>query len=392
MTANRVNPEGGSMKKAALFLAVAALAAAALFAARTSASASPQGVAKALPCTGLPIGFMGPITGPVAFLGDEQLHWAQFSLDEFNRTKGTSFTLDQVDTQLNPALAQTGATKLSADKSVLVTVGPAGSQEVQAVGPIFKKAGIGFVSASATNATLTNGKIPTFFRVVGGDNAQATTDALFMVKKLHAKRVFIVDDQESYSTGVANTAGKVLKSKGVKVDRQSVSQKVTDFSSLVSKIADDTTVVFLPWQVAANAQLFYTQMKEQGKNAKIFGSDGTDSGDFKAPGRYLSSFARDIRGTPGTAGLIKRYESRYGNKWGTFGPPAFVAMQAVMTAMKTACADNKASRPEVLAALHHVKIGKTILGQPLSFDKHGDNPAAKFYVYRITGSKRTLVG
>jgi branched-chain amino acid transport system substrate-binding protein len=274
----------------------------------------------------------------------------------------------------------------------MAVLGPAGSQEVQAVGPIYKKAGLGFISMSATNATLTNGKIPTFFRVVGSDKSQATSDALFMLNKLHAKRVFIVDDQESYSTGIADTAGSVLKAHKVKVDRQSVGQKVTDFSSLVSKIADGTNVVFLPWQVAANAQLFYAQMKEQGKNAKIFGTDGTDSGDFKADGRYISSFARDIRGTPGTAGLIKTYESRYGNKWGTFGPPAYVAMQAVLSAMKTACKDKKTSRAEVLADLHKVKIGHTILGQPLSFDKHGDNPNAKFYVYQITGSKRTLVG
>ena len=382
------------MKKAAPFLLVAGLAAAALVAARTSSSASaaPRAADKPIACEGIPIGYMGPITGPVAFLGGEQIHWAQYALDQFNKSNKAGFTLQQVDTQLNPALAQTAATKLAADKSLLGVIGPAGSQEVQAVGPIYKRAGLAYISASATNATLTSGKYPTFFRVVGSDKTQAQTDALFMVNKLHAKRVFLVDDQESYSTGIATEATKVLKSKGVKVDRESVSQKVTDFSSLVSKIADDTTVVFLPWQVAANAQLFYQQMREQGKNAKIFGSDGLDSGDFKANGRYISSFARDIRGTPGTAGLIKTYESRYGSKWGTFGPPMYVAMQAMLTAFKAACKDNKADRAEVLRALRKVKIGHTILGQPLSFDAHGDNPNAKFFVYQITGSKRTLVG
>ena len=248
------------------------------------------------------------------------------------------------------------------------------------------------MSASATNATLTNGRYPTFFRVVGSDKTQARTDALFMIQKLKAKKVYIIDDQESYSTGIANTAQAILKGRGVEVKRQSVNQKRTDFSSYVSAIDDDTDVVFLPWQVAANGQLFYVQMREQGKTAKIFGSDGLDSGDFKAEGRYISSFARDIRGTPGTAGLIRTYESRYGNKWGTFGPPVYLAMQAMLTAMKKACADNKSSRAEVLRNLRGVKLAKTILGQPLSFDKNGDNPKAKFYVYQIKGNKRTLVG
>lgn len=366
-------------------LVVSAAAAAAAFA---GGSAN----AKAIGCEGLPIGFMGPITGPVAFLGNEQLHWAQFALDEFNRTQGTKFTLQQVDTQLNPALAQTGATKLVADKSVLITVGPAGSQEVQAVGRIFKKAGLAYISASATAATLTNGTYPTFFRVVGSDTAQARTDALYIRNKLKADNVFIVDDQESYSTGIANEAQKILRARGAKVTRESVNQKVTDFSSLVSKIGGDIDVVFLPWQVAANAQLFYEQMREQGKNARIFGSDGLDSGDFKAEGRYISSFARDIRGLPGTAGLIKRYESRYDNKWGTFGPPTYVAMQAAVLAMKAACKNKTADRAEVLRSLRKVKVKRTLLGLPLSFAKNGENPSAKFYVYRFNGSKRTLVG
>jgi branched-chain amino acid transport system substrate-binding protein len=377
---------------AAMLVSAAAAATGALAAGSGAAPASHQAAAKALPCTGLPVGFMGPITGSVAFLGDEQLHWAQFSLDHFNQTNKTTFTLDQVDTQLNPALAQTGGTKLAADRSVLGVVGPAGSQEVQAVGAIFRKAGLPYVSMSATNATLTAGRYPTFFRVVGSDKAQARTDALFMVNKLRAKRVFLVDDQESYSTGIANEAQKVLRSKGVKVDRQSVNQKVTDFSSLVSKIGDDTDVVFLPWQVAASAQLFYEQMREQGKKAKIFGSDGLDSGDFKADGRYISSFARDIRGLPGTAGLIKEYERRYGTKWSTFGPPTYVAMQSMLTAMKAACKDGKSSRAEVLGQMRKVKLGFTLLGLSVSFDKRGDNPHAKFYVYLIKGKKRTLVG
>ena len=42
-----------------------------------------------------------------------------------------------------------------------------------------------------------------------------------------------------------------------------------------------------------------------------------DSGDFTAPGRYISSFARDIRGLKGTAKVIREYEDRYGKNWGT---------------------------------------------------------------------------
>ena len=379
-------------KRSGIATALALVAVVACVAALAGGRAAPASAA-GIPCDGLPIGFMAPITGFVAFIGGEQLHWAQYSLDKFNKENGTSFTLSQFDTQdLNPALAQLGATKLSSDKNVFGVVGPAGSQEVRASGPVFKKAGMAFLSPSATNADLTGGKYPTFFRVVGSDNQQATGDALFMIKKLKAKKVFIVDDQEAYSTGIADKAGNVLRSAGVKVQRESVSQKATDFSSLVSKISSDTSVVFLPWQVAASAQLFYQQMVEQGKKMPIFGSDGLDSGDFKAPGRYISTFARDIHGLPGTAAVIKEYEDRYGSKWGSFGPPAYVSVQALLTAMKMSCKDKKSSRAEVIGNLRKVKLPTTILGLPVQFDGKGQNKYAKFYIYKVTGDKKALVG
>lgn len=381
------------MKKA-LVLALIAAGVTAASASAVQRSTSPTiSASRVADCTSGQIGFLGPLTGPVAFLGKEQGNWAKYSLDRFNAANGTHFTLKQGDTQLNPKLALTVGTKFAADNSLLVTVGPAGSQEVIAVGPLFKRKTLPYISASATNATLTQGKYPTFSRVVGSDTAQGRSDALFMVKKVHAKKVVIIDDQEAYSTGLAAAATAVLKSNGVKVQRESVNQKVTDFSSLVTKVPSDANVVFLPWQVAANGQLFADQMLEQGKTAKIFGSDGLDSGDFTAKGAYVSSFARDIHGLPGTAAIIAGYNKKYGKKWSTFGPPSYMSVQVAATAYKAACADGKASRGEVGKDIRAVKLPKSILGITISFDKHGDVPAAKFYVSQIqSDGSHKLVG
>ena len=381
------------MKKA-LVLALIVAGVSAASASAVQRSTSPTIIASSVAaCTSGQIGFLGPLTGPVAFLGAEQGNWAKYSLERFNAANGTHFTLKQGDTQLNPKLALTVGTKFAADNSLLVTVGPAGSQEVIAVGPLFKRKTMPYISASATNATLTQGKYPTFSRVVGSDTAQGRSDALFMVKKLKAKKVVIIDDQEAYSTGLAAAATAVLKANGVKVQRESVNQKVTDFSSLVTKVPSDAKVVFLPWQVAANGQLFAEQMLEQGKTAKIFGSDGLDSGDFTAKGAYVSSFARDIHGLPGTAAIIAGYNKKYGKKWSTFGPPSYISVQVAATAYKAACADGSASRAELMRNIRAVKIPKSILGLTISFDKHGDVPAAKFYVSQIqSDGSHKLVG
>src|SRR5215213_9417513 len=382
------------MKKAlVLALVVAGVAAASASAVQRSASPAAVTASQATACTSGQIGFLGPLTGPVAFLGKEQGNWAKWALENFNKANGTAFRLKQGDTQLNPKLALTVGTKFVADSSLLVTTGPAGSQEVIAVGPLFKRKSMPYISASATNATLTKGLYPTFSRVVGSDTAQGRSDALFMVNKLKAKRVVIIDDQEAYSTGLAASATAILKANKVNVQRESVNQKVVDFSSLVTKVPSNTDVVFLPWQVASNGQLFAEQMQEQGKTAKIFGSDGLDSGDFTISGAYVSSFARDIHGLAGTAKVISGYNKKYGTKWSTFGPPAYVAAQVIATAYKAACADGSASRAELLKQIHSTHIPHSILGLPVSFDNHGELKGAKFYVSQIqSNGKHKLVG
>ena len=90
-------------------------------------------------------------------------------------------------------------------------------------------------------------------------------------------------------------------------------------------------MIFLPWQVAANAQLFGNQLAEQQKDAVIFGSDGLFSpDDFKIAGSYVSSFAPDITGLddPAIQEMVAAFEDEYGD-FGTFGPPTFAATTVV---------------------------------------------------------------
>jgi branched-chain amino acid transport system substrate-binding protein len=339
-------------------------------------------------CTGAKIGFMGPITGDAAFIGKEQLGFAKYAIRKLG---GGKIKLVEGDTQLDPAQASTVGTKFKADAGIVAVVGPAGSQEVLAVAPIFKKAErLPFISGSATRTSLTNGSIPNFFRVVPNDSVQAPSTAKYIRQILKAKNVFIVDDQTAYSKPLANGVQANLRAGGVKVTRNSVNQKVTDFSALVSKIGDDVNVVYLPWQIAANGQIFGQQMKEQGKKAVIFGSDGLDSGDFKIQGAYVSAFAPDIRGIKGNAAFIKGYGAKFVSN---FGPPIYVATNAAIVAIQKACADGTVTRTEVQKNLRTTFIPKTVLGGNLQFTAKGDVKGSKFYIFKLgSGGKKTLVG
>ena len=337
------------------------------------------------PCTAQ-IGIEAPITGPVAVLGQEQLHFAQLALALDNKQNKTKITLAQGDTQLDPAQATTRTQQLTSNSNILAVVGPAGSQEVEAVGPLFARAGMAFISGSATNVTLTQGKYPTFFRVVSNDHVQGMNDANYIVKNLHPKAVMIVDDQEVYSTGLVGFMTPILKAAGIKVDHQSVSQKLTDFSSLVAKVTPATSVVILPWQVAANAQQFGRNLAQQHKKAVIFGTDGLFSpGTFTISGSYVSAFGPDITAIPADASLATAAK-KYGT-FGTFGPPIFAATHVIDEAIASVCkAGQTPSRANVLAAIKKTNEPTSILGQPITFDSHGDNAHGKFFLFKINSA------
>jgi branched-chain amino acid transport system substrate-binding protein len=341
------------------------------------------------------IGIEAPLTGQVAVLGQEQLAFAKLAIQADNQANSTDITLVQGDTQLMPAQATTVTQQFISNSKIVGVVGPAGSQEVEAVGPLFGRAGLAFVTGSATNPTLTtSGKNPTFFRVVSRDDVQGPQDANYIVKNLHPKALMIVDDQEVYSTGLVSAMMPVFQKAGIKVDHESVSQKVTDFSSLVAKVTPQTTVVVLPWQVAANAQQLGKNLAQQHKNATIVGTDGTFSPSaFTINGSYVSSFGPDITAIPADASIVTAAKAAF-PKFGTFGPPIYAATHVLDEAIATACKSGSPSRSSVLSAVKATDESSSILGQPIKFDSKGDMENAKWFLFKIdkTGKYNLVTG
>ena len=338
------------------------------------------------------IGLEAPLTGSVAPLGQEQLHFAELAVSMDNAANKTKISLVQGDTQLQPAQATTVTQEFISNSNIVAVVGPAGSQEVEAVGGPLGRAGMAFISGSATAVALTTGKYPTFFRVVSKDSVQGPQDANYIVKTLHPKDLMIVDDQEAYSTGLVSAMLPVFQAAGIKVDHESVSQKVTDFSALVAKVTPATSVVVLPWQIAANAQQFGRDLAQQHKTALIFGTDGLFSpGTFTISGSYVSSFGPDITAIPADAAIVAAAKAKYGS-FGTFGPPVFAATHVIDEAIASVCkAGQTPSRSNVLAAIKQTNESTSILGQPIAFDSHGNLVNGKFFLFKINSSGKYLL-
>ena len=388
------------MKRAIALALVAAIAAvlAATAGARpdvgTEASAQ-----QAVSCKStLTIAIVTPLTGGAGFLGNAQLSWAKYAVKRLAPGLGLKVQLLTGDTPVEqgPAPAQALAQKYVADQKVVAVIGPATSGAVAATSQTYFAAGVPHISPSATRTSLTKvdgGKpreaTPGFFRVVPGDFVQGPTDARYMVDKLNAKKVVLIDFQEPYSVGLADAAEAVLKARGVTTLRFSTSVRTTDFSSLVTRTPNDADIVFFPTQQPPDAQTFGQQLIEQGKRAKVFGGDGANSpAQFKLPGSYVSNFAPDISGIPTSKALVdgwKRDNPR--SELESFGPPTYGAVQVALRAIKAACVANKnvlPNRRAVLRKVKQVRITPWILGGTFRFSTKSNDPLnAKFYIFQI---------
>jgi branched-chain amino acid transport system substrate-binding protein len=252
-----------------------------------------------------------------------------------------------------------------------------------------------FVSGSATLPALaSDGKNPTFFRVVPDDDIQGPQDANYAINHLHPKAVLIIDDDEAYSQGLVNVMIPVLKKAGIKVNHQTLNGTDTGatlanaIKSLVtSQLASDDGVTFLPWQTATNAQMFGLDAQQAGKTTILFGTDGTDSpSQFKIPGSYVSSFGPDI--STSSSALDKSIVTgvaKYG-PYGPFGVPTYEATDVVMKAIASVCSSGGTpSRSNVLAAIKKTNIAASAnpLGIPVSFAANGDLAGDYGYLFKI---------
>ncbi|HEY4830086.1 MAG TPA: branched-chain amino acid ABC transporter substrate-binding protein [Solirubrobacteraceae bacterium] len=361
----------------------------------TTAASGSSGSSKS--CTAS-IAIEGPFTGPVAQVGLEQLHFAQLAVANDNAANHTNVTLAQDDTQLTPSLAVSKTQSIIASNAV-AAIGPAGSQEVEAVGPLFGKAGLAFISGSATLPALTSsGKNPTYFRVVPDDDVQGPQDANYVVNHLHPKAVLIIDDDEAYSQGLVNVMVPILKKAGIPVDHQTLNGTDTGatlaaaIKSLVtSHLTAADGVTLLPWQTATDAQLFGQDAKQAGKTTILFGTDGTNSpSQFNIAGSYVSTFGPDISEGNPTA-LDKSIVSgvaKYG-PYGPFGVPTYEAADVVMKAIASVCKSGQTpSRSNVLAAIKTTNIpaADNPLGIPVAFTSNGNLAGNNGYLFKISSS------
>jgi branched-chain amino acid transport system substrate-binding protein len=343
------------------------------------------------------IGFMGDLTGENSGIVIPPRNGAQMAIDEYNATSPkTKIQLVPYDSQGQPDQASSLAQQAVKTDKIVGLIGPAFSGESQQVAPILEEAGIPSVSPSATNVTLGQKGWKFWHRLVANDGVQGAGIADYIVRALKAKKVFVVDDKQDYSKGLADVVAKTLGDNGVSVQRDVVDQNGSDYSSTVNKIKSAAPDAIFYGGYYAQLGRLIKQLREGGVTARVLSGDGSlDAG--LARGAGGTNADGSVVGCPclidptGEASpSSKKFADAYKAKFNT--PPAiysgegYDAATTFIEAIKAGNTDPKKIN-DYLATISIQGVTKKI-----KFASNGEPEGGDVYVYLFKGPGYSLLG
>ncbi len=343
------------------------------------------------------IGFQGPLSGPNSpQLGINGVNGVKLAIKEANDKKVLPYTLklETSDDQGTPDQGPTAARKLVDDK-VLAVIGPMFSGATKASEPIFSQAGILSVSPSATNPTLTTLGFKTFTRIIAPDTVQGKAAADYLVKALKAKKVFSLDDNSDYGTGLSGALEPQLKADGATVTHDGIDPTKNYTSEATKIIGTNPDAVYYSGYYSEFGPLVKA-LKGAGYKGIVASGDGSNDDQFikdaggaaNANGAYLTCACADANSDPKAAAFVTAYKALNGQPPGTYSGEAYDATNALIQVLKGLGDSPTASQVvDAYKKVDYVGLTKTI-----KFTPDGEVEGDAVYVYQVKDGKRVVLG
>jgi len=305
----------------------------------------------------------------------------------------------------DPAKCSGNAGLYSRDKTVIGVIGTFNSGCAEIEVPVANRAGLQYLSPANTYIGLThrpalpgepNKYYPTgkrtYARVVAADDFQASADLLLMVKTLHKKKVYILNDKEAYGFGIASALQNVSKKSGLikVVGFQAWDGKAASYEDIATKINNSgADVVFLGGVECLNGGKLIKDIKSGAPNVQIVGPDGFSSfkDTIKDAGSASDGMWISIAGQPykflnasGKA-FAKAFGKSIGltaakvNPYSNYGATA-------MALMLDAIAKSGGTRSGVSKGIYKKCYKNTAIGN-FCLNKNGDTNAGVISFYKV---------
>jgi len=336
------------------------------------------------------IGFVAPLTGDQAPHGQDMLNGALLAVEHANAQgevlPGYRLELVALDDQRNPTQAVAAAKKLVADPDVVAVVGHLNSSCTMPASAIYYQARMLQITPVSSNPQISRQGFDTFYRTCATDDLQGPAAAIFAVRELGARRIFILDDMTTYGRGLANEFKKKLQALDAEVlGHEGITQGDKDFNPLLTKIkALKPDLVYFAGMFPEGA-LLIKQRFDVGLGGDFMGGDGLFDPVLielatpqAAEGIYLTTIGSDIHQIETAKAFVNAYAARYG-PLGAYSAYAYEATSIVIWAIKQA---GKNDRQAVLSAMKSLKDYPGLFG-PQNFDEKGDSLIRDLGLYTV---------
>ena len=245
-----------------------------------------------------------------------------------------------------------------------------------------------------------------YFRVVTTDDNQGNAAAEY-AKSIGVKRVYVLNDRQTYGIGVARSFTSAAKALGLTVLSDGDAgtgwdDKAPNYEALFTKIkATKPDMVYVGGIFDLNGgQLVKDKVKYLGDNTKVkfMMPDGfTGYPDFlalpEAAGAYLSFTGLSIDQFP-KGGAAEKFQADYLAEYGEAPTSSFsVYGAAAAQVLLKAIAASDGTRKGVFEAMKGIVVPaeESVVGTELRFDENGDIVSRDITILNVTDGKETFV-
>jgi len=337
------------------------------------------------------IGVPVPLSGSSAAAGTDILNGAKLAAAKINAAGGVlgkQIELVPEDDACDAQTAVQAAQKL-VDAGVVAVAGGYCSSAALPELSAFHRAGIPYVLDASTNPKLTEMGYNTVFRTIGRDDQQGPFAASFMKNALRARTAAVIDDNTTYSKGLAQNTVDALKKMGVDVVyAESITPGQMDYSPTLTKVASLKPDVIYYTGYFSEAGLLVKEARQLGLKMTIMGGDATnDPTLMKAAGPAADGMI--ITTSPlaqflsGAHDYVDQYTKTYGQGPGPYSVYEYDAVGVTAKAI----ADAKSTKPAAIAAaLHKINSYPGLTGT-IGFDPKGDRSRAVYITIIVRGDE-----
>jgi branched-chain amino acid transport system substrate-binding protein len=291
------------------------------------------------------------------------------------------------------------------NKSVIGVVGTFNSGCAEIVVPVLNRAAdgpVGMVSPANTYVGLTHsgpGTAPgepdkyyptgtrNYARVVANDQIQGPADAMY-AQSIGIKKIFILNDKQTYGFGVATTFRGAAQKLGMDVvGFQGWDAKQSSYEALANAIKQSgADGVFLGGIICNNGAKLIKDLKAGVPNAKLIAPDGFS--DPKSNGTAFDGSWVSVAGAPPDQlkGVGATFIKNFGKQIGATPNPYSQYGAQAMDVMMQAIAASDGTRASVAEKLFGLKVTNGILGTFTINDK-GDTSLNPITIYVQKGGE-----